>query len=191
MTILEEADAFGELVQLGMTEEDIAGKLGLAQFRVRWRLMLLNLAPAIRKMVAAEQLDRQQAMEVARLDNHADQARVVKLINRGELFGWKAVRNAVDAIINGSTQADIFGAAAPATKAEDLKVVRSMEARVDQIASVVAMGWKDGQCVVASRIAPDRAALMAEKLAGIKSAISHMERELRNVGAQAKIVMAG
>jgi hypothetical protein len=31
---------------------------------------------------------------------------------------------------------------------------------------------------------------MAEKLAAIKSAISHMERELRNVGAQAKIVMA-
>ena len=27
-------------------------------------------------MVAAEQLDRQQAMEVARLENHADQARI-------------------------------------------------------------------------------------------------------------------
>lgn len=31
-------------------------------------------------------------------------------------------------------------------------------------------------------------ALKAEKLAGIKSAISHMERELRNVGAQAMIL---
>jgi ParB-like chromosome segregation protein Spo0J len=94
MTILEEADAFGELVQLSMTEEEIATKLGLTIFRVRWRLQLLNLAPAIRKMVAADQLDRQQALEVARLESHADQARIVKMINRNELSGWKAVRNA-------------------------------------------------------------------------------------------------
>lgn len=191
MTILEEADAFGELVELGMTEKEIATKLGLAQFRVRWRLMLLNLAPSIRKMVAAEQLDRQQAMEVARLASHADQARIVRLINRSELVGWKAVRNAVDVIINGSTQAEIFGSAAPASKTEGLKVVRSMETRVEQIAAVVALGWKNGQCIVASRAAPDRAGVMADKLAAIKSAISHMERELRNVSAQAKIVMAG
>lgn len=191
MTILEEADAFGDLVQLGMTEEEIASQLGLAQFRVRWRLLLLNLHPDIRKMVAADQLDKQQAMEVSRLESNSDQARIVKMINRGELVGWKAVRNAVDAIVTCATQADIFGAAAPASKAEDLRTVKSMERRVDEIAAVVAMGWRQGQCIVASRVAPDRPTLMADKLAGIKTAISHMERELRNVSAQAKIVMTG
>ena len=190
MTPLEEADAFQELRDVfGLDAEAIAAKLGLAVFRVKWRLLLLNLSPDIRKMVASGDLDRQQGMEIARLENHPDQARIVRLINRGELVGWKAVRNAVDAILSGATQADIFGSAAPATKAEDLKVVRSMEARVDQIASVVALGWKEGHCIVASRIAPDRAALMAEKLAGIKSAISHMERELRNQSAKSTIVL--
>lgn len=191
MTILEEADAFGELVQFGMTEEEIATKLGLAGFRVRWRLLLLNLAPEVRKMVAAEQLDRQQALEVARLGSHEDQARIVQMINRNELSGWKAVRNAVDAILTGATQADIFGDLAPMPKEKELAVVRSMEKRVDDIAAMVSMGWRDGECVVASRVSPDRAGAMAEKLAAIKSAISHMERELRNVSAQAKIVMAG
>jgi ParB family chromosome partitioning protein len=191
MTILEEADAFGDLVKLGMTEDEIAAKLGLAVFRVRWRLMLLNLAPTVRKMVAAEQLDKQQAMEVARLESHADQARIVRMINRNELSGWKAVRNAVDAIVNGATQADIFGEMAPLPKAQELAIVRSMEKKVEEIAKVVAMGWKDGECVVASKVAPDRAMVMAQKLAGIKAAIAHMERELRNMSGQAKIVMMG
>jgi ParB family transcriptional regulator, chromosome partitioning protein len=152
ITPLEEADAFQELRDtFGMDADTIAAKLGLAPFRVRWRVQLLNLAPEIRKMVASGDLDRQQGMEIARLDKHADQSRIVRLINRQDLVGWKAVRNAVEAIINGTTQADIFGAAAPASRSEDLKVVRSMEQRVEQIAVVVALGWKDGQSPAESR----------------------------------------
>jgi len=192
MTPLEEADAFQELRDVFEMDADaIAAKLGLAPFRVKWRLSLLNLSPSVRKMLESGALDRQQGLEVARLETHTDQLRIVRLINRGELIGWKAVRNAVDAILNGMTQADIFGAAAPATRAEDLKVVRSMENKIDEIAAVVSMGWRAGECVVASRVAPDRTGLMADKLAGIRSALAHMERELRNTSAQAKIVMAG
>jgi hypothetical protein len=33
--------------------------------------------------------------------------------------------------------------------------------------------------------------VIADKLAATKTAIAHMERELRNVSAQAKIVLAG
>jgi hypothetical protein len=141
--------------------------------------------------VEAEQLDRQQALEVARLVAHSDQERIVKMINRGELSGWKAVRNAVDAILTNATQDDIFGALAPMPKEKELAVVRSMESKVDKAAALLAEGWKDGECIIASRVSPDRAGAMADKLAAIKTTIAHMERELRNVSAQAKIVMAG
>lgn len=192
MTPLEEADAFAVLRDdYGLSADQIAARLGLAPFRVRWRLQLLNLAPEIRKMVASGDLDRQQALEVARLERQQDQARIVRMINRQDLVGWKAVRNAVDAILTGATQADIFGAMAPMPKAKELAVLRSMEKKVDGIAAVVSLGWKDGECIVASRVSPDRAASMADKLSAIKTAISHMERELRNVGAQTRIVMAG
>jgi hypothetical protein len=50
---------------------------------------------------------------------------------------WKAVRNAVDAIITGATQADIFGEMAPLPKEKELAVVRSMEKRVDEISSMI------------------------------------------------------
>ena len=42
---LEEARAFAQLVEdFDMTPEEIAARLGLAPFRVRWRLQLLNLS---------------------------------------------------------------------------------------------------------------------------------------------------
>jgi hypothetical protein len=66
-----------------------------------------------------------------------------------------------------------------------------MEKRVEEIAAMVAIGCKNGECIVASRVSPDRAVATADKLAAIKTAIAHMERELRNMSAQAKIVLAG
>jgi ParB family chromosome partitioning protein len=189
MTILEEADALSQLVtEFGLTEEEIAKRLGLAPFRVKWRLQLQNLTPEIRKMVEGDQLDRQQAMEVSRL-HHRDQARIVRMINRGDLVGWKAVRNAVDAILQGTTQADIFGAGAPKPSGKEIAELKAMEIKVARVAGMVASGWKDGQCVVAAKVSPDRAARIADQLAAIRSAIVIMERELRNVTAQAKIVL--
>jgi len=188
MTILEEADAIAVLAKV-LTVEEIAERTGMVEFRVRWRLQLLNLTPEIRKMVAGEQLDKQQAMEIARLP-HREQTRIVQMINRRELVGWKAVRNAVEAILHSQTQADIFGnAGKPGPK--DVAELKAMELKIARIVALVAAGWKDGQCIVAARVDPDRAALMGEQLANIRKAIIVMERELQNVTAQAKIVMAG
>lgn len=191
MTPFEEAEAFADLAKLGLSVEEIARRLGVVEFRVRWRLQLLNLAPEIRKMVEAAQLDRQQALEVARLPHHADQRRMVRMVNRGELVGWKAVRNAVDAILNRTTSEDLFGDAAPAPTREELAALRGMEAKIERVVAMVAGGWKDGECVVAAKVSPDRARLMADKIAAMRRHLTTMERELRNMSAQAKIVLAG
>lgn len=185
--ILEEADALADLVALGMTAEEIAADLGLAEFRVRWRLQLLNLSPEIRKLVACEQIDKQQAMEVSRLERHADQTRIVGMINRRELVGWKAVRNAVDAIINKTTLGDLFGEMAPSPRARDVAVVKGMEEKIDRIVALLNGGWRDGECIIAGKVSPDRAAHLADQLGAIKTTVSTMERELRNFAAQAKI----
>lgn len=188
---LEEARAFARFAaDFDLDAEEVARRLGLTPFRVRWRLSLLNLAPAIARMVESGHLDRQQALELARLDRHDDQVRLVQMINRRELVGWKAVRNAADAILQGTTSADLFGPSAVVVSAGDVDTLRKMERKINAIAEMVAAGWRDGECIVANKVSPDRAGVMADKLAAIKTAISHMERELRNVGAQAKIAVA-
>lgn len=187
VTPLEEADAFAQLIATGMSAEDIASRTGAAAFRVRWRLQLLNLAPDIRKLFETGNLDRQQAMELARLPEHRDQHRVLRLIQRGQLTGWKSVRQAVDGILENVTQEDIFGGAGKASDA-DVSTARSMERRIEAVANMVGKGWKDGECVVAAKVNPDNANLMADKLSAIQKALRIMERELRNTNAQATLL---
>jgi hypothetical protein len=156
---------------------------------VRWRLQLLNLAPGILALFEAAQLDRQQAMEIARLPDHRDQARILRLINAGKLVGWKATRNAVDALLTSATQADIFGEAAPEPSKQDAKIVAGMERRITDVAEMVGRGWKDGECIIAARIDLNRAGKMADQLAELQKALRIMERELRHVTAQGQIVL--
>lgn len=189
MPILEEADALAELVTLGLTEDEIARRLGLAAFRVRWRLQLRSLAPDIRRLVAADQLNRQEALEVARLDRHDDQRRIVRMINRRELGSWKAVRNAVDAIIGQTTTVDLFGEDAPRATSKDVAALSAMESMVESAVRLLSGGWRDGECVIASKVNPDRAGRLADKLSALKTTIATMERELRNRSAQVRIVM--
>jgi ParB/RepB/Spo0J family partition protein len=188
---MEEARAFASLVEeFGLTAAEIAAKLGLAPFRVEWRLSLLNLSPPIARMVETGQIDRQLALEAARLPHHADQTRLVQMVNRGDLVGWKAQRNAVDAILGNVSTLDLFGEEAPKPNAEDVATLTRMEDKIERVAAMVAQGWRAGECVVANKVDPDRSLLMADKISGIRSALAHMERELRNLGAQAKIVLA-
>jgi hypothetical protein len=147
---------------------------------------LLNLAPHIRKLFAADQLDRQQAMELARLPTHAAQDRILALINRGRLVGWKAVRNAVDAVIGADDQGDMFPKGKPSQA--DVKTLAGMEARIAKVQAMVAEGWKNGECVVAARVNLNRTALIADRIANINKALRVMERELRNVAAQREII---
>lgn len=187
---MEEARAFLSLKEeFGLSDEDIAAKLGLAPFRVTWRLSLLNLSPPIARMAETGQIDRQLALEAARLPTHRQQTDLVQMVNRGQLAGWKPIRNAVDAMLGVTTREDLFGEAAPRPKAADVEVLRQMESRIERVAEMVGAGWHEGECVVANKVDPDRALRMAEKINAMGSALRIMERDLRNVAAQAKIML--
>lgn len=183
---LEEAAAFGRLRDVhGLDVGEIAKRLGVVPFRVEWRLKLLNLEPTVRRLLETDQLDRQQALEIARLPDHADQIKLLRMVNAGKLIGWKAVRNAVEAILNPAGEAfDLFGAGAPKATAADVAMLSAMERKVQSVAAMVGSGWKDGECIVALRVDRDRAGRVADQIAAIQKALRVMERELRNTAAQ-------
>lgn len=190
LTVLEEAKAYADLLQLDFTEEEAAAKCGVRLQRFRERLSLLTLDPSISALLSAGQLDAHQATQIARLPNHADQRKLLRALNRGELKGYRAVDRAVEAVLEGVTQADIFGDAAPRANARDIATVTAMEAKIEQIGQMVAAGWKDGECIIANKVSPDRAAMMADKLAAIRTALAHMARDLRHANAQVRMTLS-
>ena len=103
---------------------------------------------------------------------------------------FKALVSAIDTIIEGTTQSDMFGEEAPKASDEDVAVVNSMEAKIDRMATLAAAGWKDGECLVATKVSRDRARLMADKIKAMRGALSVMQRQLEAAAAQAEIVLA-
>jgi ParB family chromosome partitioning protein len=185
---LEEARAYQDLIDTGMGVFEAAKRLGVPSNRVESRLSLLNLTAEIQTMLAGEQLSKPQALELARLPNQADQTRLVKMLNRGELGAWKSLKAAVDIILAGKTQEDMFGGATISD--EEVATINAMERKIEALANTLASGWKNGECVIATKVSPDRASHMADKLAAIRQSVRHMEQQLRNVTAQAKMVLA-
>lgn len=62
-----------------------------------------------------------------------------------------------------------------------------MESKIEKMISLAASGFKDGECKVAQRIAPDKTSLMADKISALRKALVIMERDLRCASAQAEI----
>ncbi len=189
MTPLEEAQAYADLLD-HFSPEAAARKVGISAAKFNARLSLIQLEPSISKLLAGKHLDAADAQEIARLPDHKDQLKIVRMLNRGEIGKWKSLKAAVDALLAGPEVADLFGADAPAVTAVEVKTINAMEARIERLASALAGGWKDGECVIANRVSPDRAASMADKLAAIRVEVRHMEQALRNVTAQARTARA-
>lgn len=184
VTPLEEARSYKRLVDAGWEPRALAKKLGLKDPRkVETRIRLLSLEPTLLHLYEKGQLPYEAAYEICKLPEARDQLKIAKLVSNGTLKRWKDIEAAVEAIIGGKTQEDMFGGATASE--EDVRTVNRMEAKVDQIAAMVAMGWQDGACIVATRVSRDRARLMADKLKAMQKSLAKMELELRSAAAQA------
>jgi ParB family chromosome partitioning protein len=176
---LAEARQWKAALDAGFELADLARRSGVAQWRIKYRLQLLNLDPTIQGMLAAKQISCPMAHEVGRLGNTTEQIKVVKLISGGQLTSDKQVSAAVNTLLNPEKQDEMFSDLPPAATPKELATVSEMEARIERVLTAVAGGWKDGECVIAKRVSPDRAAVVAEKLAALRLSLTKMEAELR------------
>ena len=187
---LEEANAFQRILETGMSAKELAKKLGISQpWRITDRVALLKLTPEIQKLLDTGNLSLEFANHVC-LVPEAKQAVLLKMINSGQINGTKAIRAAVEAIKQELSQTDIFGDSAPKASEAEICTVNAMETKIETIARLASAGWKDGECIVATKVSRDRARLMADKLMATRTGLLTMERELRAVAVQAEIALA-
>jgi ParB/RepB/Spo0J family partition protein len=190
ITPLEEARAYRAALAKGMSEAELAREigLGLQLWRIPYRVRLLRLDPMYQKLLDSGDITLNAAQEIAKLEP-ASQTRVVRQMANGSLKGDAAVAAAVKAIEDNLSQDDIFGDGGRVVGAKDVDTVNRMEARIEQVARMVSAGWLNGECVVAQKVSADRAALMADKIVAIRTALSRMEKELRTSAAQVGLAL--
>lgn len=186
---MEEAKAFQAMLDQGFDPEELARSLGLSQsWRVTYRTRLLNLEPEHQKLVDQGAISLNAAQEIAKLAPN-DQTKVIQMINRGQIKTDQQVTAAVTTILSKLSQNDFFGDSNKASE-KDARTIRSMEAKISQVEKMVSSGWRNGECITASKVSLDRVGHMADKIGAIRKALSHMERNLRSTQTQAELVMS-
>jgi len=187
MNPMEEARAFKALVDHGFSPGRIVGELGLKSTAiVTQRLVLLNLTPEIQKLVACGQMPVAMAFGIAQVSKER-QPDILRGINSGKLKTAEQVRHAGIALRDAEAQTNAFDDEPKASK-KDVATLNKFEAKIDDIAAMVAAGFKDGECVAAKRASPDRVRNMADKLALIRKHCLDMEHDLRCGAAQGDIL---
>jgi ParB family transcriptional regulator, chromosome partitioning protein len=188
MNPIEEGRAFQTLLDTGYTIPQIVAELGLSGAQiVQNRLDLLELGDDIQKLVATAQLSTSMGWAI-RLAPRSQQARIVRDIAAGRLRTVEQVRHACIALRDAAAQVDAF-ASAPKASTADVAAVSRLEHKIESITSMVLAGFKEGECVAAQRVSPDRVKTLADKLALIRKHVLQMEHDLRRIATQREIVL--
>ena len=189
MNPIEEARAYQSLTDRGYSPQKIVDELGLNSTAiVVQRLTLLNLTAEVQRLVITGQLAVTMAWGVAQV-SHERQHQLVRDIASGKLRTAEQVKHAAIALREAEQQIDAF-ADLPKPSAGDLVVISRLEAKIEAIAEMVSLGFKEGECVAAQRIAPDRIKTMADKLVLVRKHVLQMEHDLRRVATQNEMLLA-
>lgn len=182
----EEAAAFQRMLDRGFTPESLAKALGIQQsWRIKQRVHLLNLDPDIQTLTKGGQISLNAAYEIAKLPAR-QQIDIVRRIGQGQLTSDQQIASAVQTLLDRDAQPAFF---ADEVSEKDRATLTSMEAAVEQIIRLVNRGWKDGECIIAVKVDPNKVTTMTEKLRLARSAILHMEKALESAQAQRVILV--
>lgn len=189
MNPIEEARAYQSLTDRGYSPQKIVDELGLNSTAiVVQRLTLLNLTPEVQRLVISGQLAVTMAWGVAQVSRER-QHQLVRDIATGKLRTAEQVKHAAIALREAEQQIDAF-ADLPKPTPGDLATISRLESKINAIADMVALGFKEGECIAAQRIAPDRIKTMADKLVLVRKHVLQMEHDLRRVATQNEMLLA-
>jgi ParB/RepB/Spo0J family partition protein len=181
VNLIEEARAYQRLVDLGADRDEIAKNVGVARFRVDWRLSLLNLRADYQALAAREQLTPAQALEIAKLEP-AGQDQLVQAIRRGEVPTVTTMRARAAQIALAANQTEAFPDDDAPTLA-DQRLSLGLEARVRKVLTVLNDPTIDREIVAARKVDPDRAQHLADLFREMGRDLARLETQLRDASA--------
>lgn len=188
MNPIEEAAAYRDLRErYGYTVSQIAHELGKGAERVQNRLNLLELDDNLQTLVARGSITASMGSAISWAPK-AHHARILKRISAGDLKTVEQVRHACIALRDAAAQVDAF-ADAPAPARADIEALTRLEKHIEDMTWTLREGFKDGECIAAQRVSPQRVTAMADKLALIRKHMLNMEHDLRRVATQTQIKM--
>lgn len=189
VTPLEEAVAFQKCLDRGMTEAELAKRLGTNAFRIRERTCLLNLRPEYQTLLRGKNLGRSEAYEMAQLDP-VGQDRLFKLIRAGACPDYGTLRAQAMQVRDELAQGDFFGADHDKPTDAEKRLAKGLEARFAQTIRLLRSSVVDNEVVAVKKISPDRASSLADQARVMQAELGRIEQALRGAAPKLELVVS-
>jgi ParB family chromosome partitioning protein len=175
---LEEAVAYQRCLDLGVTTEDLARRLGIRQvWRIDERLCLLRLRPEYQDLLRKRQIGNSEAYELAQL-SPSGQDRLFARIRAGECRTFNELRAASLEIRESERVVDMFAQDADKLTESERRAARSLESRFAQVVKLLRASTVNNEVVAIRKVNPDRAGHLAVLAHEMRAELARIERAL-------------
>lgn len=160
LNVIEEALAYQDLINRGLSQEEIGQKMGMKQtWRIQERLNLLRLSDVFRDYVVKGILTPSQAQEMSRLPKD-QQVVIFDKIQAGKLDTYAKLRSLVNSMIQIEDQTSFIMEPSPSEK----KVITRYDAMIEKMATFLRSSFSREDLTVLAKVLTPVAQTNIEKI---------------------------
>lgn len=174
LNVVEEAMAYQGLLDMGMTMEEIAAKMGIKQsWRIQERLNLLKLDRVFQDYTVKGILSPSQAQELSRLPK-SQQGIVFDKIASGKANSYNKLRSLVNAMLYVVEQTSFL----PEPTEEEKKMNSKYDIMIERLATFINRSFNRDDLTVLASILTPKARINIERIDSIIYCLNKIKRAL-------------
>ena len=184
LNVVEEALAYQDLINRGLTQEELAHKMGMKQsWRIQERLNLLKLTPAFQDYVVKGILTPSQAQEMSRVPKDRQEI-VFEKISSGKLDTYNKLRSFVNSLLQVEEQTGFLMEPSP----EEKKVVTSYDTMIEKMATFLRNSFNREDLTVLAKVLTPVAKVNIEKIDDMILHLNKIKRALMQSDSTSQVV---
>lgn len=188
LNLIEEAEAYQRLMdEFGMTEQELAKKMGMNQFwRIRERTDLLRLHIQYRKMLVDKLITPSQAFELSRLP-HESQHILYEKIRDGKANSYNKLRSLANALLVPPLKQVVFGGE---MSEKEKSVGKKYDELVDSLLSFVRRSTNSEDLKVLRKVTQSNVTVNIQKLDLIMAELKRIKKSMIEAESRKEIIAA-
>ena len=160
LNLIEEAKAYQGLISMGLTQTELAEKMGIMQeWRIQERLNLLKLSDTYQDCVAKGILSPSQGQEISRVPQEK-QRFVFEMISSGKAGSYNKLRALVNAIVAAEVQSSFL----PEPTAQEIAVKNKYDQIIEKLVGFLTHAFNRDDMSVLSKVLAGSTKVNIEKI---------------------------